>query len=228
VRLAAEGNLPDQATIAAYLANRLDAAQAAAFEAYCLRHPEFARGVELDLYLRVGLKEVHRANARRRWRFGLGIAATVLLILAGAFLSIGERHTQPLIAYRSVTDVPASFQAGAQVSITLLRLRDSSAVRQIVAPRHANMVILRVLPDGPAGRLGYSVTLTRESSLRSQTLTIEGLGVNSDGYLELYLPLAALVGHTLAVAVTPAPDSGGASPLRVQIVPAADPPTNSP
>jgi hypothetical protein len=224
---APDEDMPSEATIAAYLSNRLDDTQAEAFEAYCLNHPEFARRVELDLYLKVGFKELHgadrRQRARRRWKVGLGIAASLLVIFAGVFLVMGGRNTQPLIAYRSAAEVPAALRAALPFELTLLRLRDSSTVRQIVAPPHVELLTLRLLPDGPGGQRGYSVTLTRESPLHPQTLRIESVGADADGYLKLYLPLATLLGHTLAVTVTPAPGSGGTPPLRVQIVSAAGP-----
>src|SRR5580692_6495837 len=134
---AAQADSPSEAMIAAYLSNRLDAAQAEAFEAYCLTHPEFARRVELDLYLKVGFKELdgagRRQRARRWWRAGLGIAASLLVIFVGASWLIGRRDTQPLTAYRSAAEVPAELRAGLPFELTLLRLRDGSGVRQIVA-----------------------------------------------------------------------------------------------
>jgi hypothetical protein len=229
---APDEDMPSEATIAAYLSNRLDDTQAEAFEAYCLNHPEFARRVELDLYLKVGFKQLHgsdrRQRARRRWAVSLGIAASLLVILVGASLLIGSRDSQPLTAYRSTAEVPAALRTGLPFELTLLRLRDGSNVHQIVAPPHVQLLTLRLLPDGPGGQRGYSVTLTRESPLHPQTLSIESVRADADGYLKLYLPLATLLGHTLAVTVMPAQGPSGTPPLRVQIVSAADPLTSSP
>ena len=78
-----ERDPPDQATVAAYLANRLDETGAEAFESYCLRHPDFARRVELDLIFKVGLRQMQgpdpvRRTGHRRRRM-LAIAAGLVL-----------------------------------------------------------------------------------------------------------------------------------------------------
>ena len=70
---------PDEATVRAYLRNRLQGARAEAFETYCLSHPEFSRRVEMDVYLTQGLKHSAAAGsaecARPVHRITLAIAA---------------------------------------------------------------------------------------------------------------------------------------------------------
>jgi hypothetical protein len=224
---------PDEATVAAYLSNRLDPNRAEAFEAYCLRHPDFARRVELDLVLKVGLKQMQapdrlpRTGHRRRTM--LAIAAGVTLVVGCALLLLRSVHPGALLAYRSETEVPAPLLSGPRVSITLIRLRGDSAPHRIVAPRPAGVLAVRVAPDSPPGRLGYAMSVALESAVIPRSVTLDSLQPDADGYIELYLPLAPLDGQTLRIALNPSPATGS-QPLsfRLQVtypqnVPAASP-----
>jgi hypothetical protein len=211
---------PDEATVAAYLANRLDAPRAEAFEEYCLRHPEFARRVELDLSLKTGLAQMLESDRKGRARPGrramVAIAAGLVLAVGCGLVFFAREHSGGLVAYRTVTEVPAQILTGPRISITLIRLREGSSVHRIVAPQGAGMLTVRVLPDSPPGAQGYAIAVVPESAVIAKPVTVDGLRVGADGYIRIYLPVAALVGRTLKVTVTPSPSSGG-EPLSFRL-----------
>jgi hypothetical protein len=213
---------PDEATIAAYLSDRLEPSRAEAFEAYCLRHPDFAQRVELDLFLKVGFRQmpaqdpVRRTGHRRRTM--LAIAAGLTLIVACGLLLLRSVHPGALLAYRSATEVPASLLSGPRVSITLIRLRGDSAVHRIVAPRRAGVLAVRVAPDSAPGRLGYAMGIALESAVIPRSVTLDDVHADANGYIEVYLPLADLVGQTLRITVNPSPLTGTESlSFRLQV-----------
>jgi hypothetical protein len=225
--------LPDEATVAAYLANRLDSTRAEAFEAYCLRHPEFARRVELELSLKVGLKQLQGQDrvrqAGQRRRIVLAIAASLVLVVGCGLLLLPRAHLGGLTAYRSATEVPSQLFAGPRVSATLIRLREGSEVRRVIAPPGAGVLRLRVSPDAPPGRLGYAVKVALEPRVIPRSVTLDNLHADADGYIEMYLPLADLAGRTLRVTVTSSP-SMGEEPLsfRLQVAYPQNVPTDAP
>jgi hypothetical protein len=208
----------DEATVAAYLSNRLDSNRAQAFEAYCLSHPDFARRVELDLFLKIGMKQqqVQGRRAGHRRRIGLALAAGLTLIVGCGLLLLSRTHLGTLSAYRSATEVPAQLLAGPRVSATLIRLRGSSAVRRVVAPRGAGVLRVRVAPDSPPGRLGYAIGVALEPRIISRSVTLDNLHADADGYIEMYLPLGAVAGQTLRVTVASFPPLGEA-PLSFRL-----------
>jgi hypothetical protein len=215
-----EQDPPGEAIVKAYLANRLDSTHAEAFELYCLRHPEFARRVELDLIFKMGLKHMpgpDRAQvtgAQRRRVFAM--AAGLVLLAGGGLLLLARLHAGALVAYRSVTEVPSALLSGARVSLTLIRLRDRSGVHRVVAPRQAGVLAVRVAPDSSPGVAGYAMRVALESGLNPRSVTLDNLRPDANGYLETYLPLAALAGQSLRIAVTPSPPTG-AQPVSFQV-----------
>jgi hypothetical protein len=223
---------PDEATVAAYLSDRLDASRAEAFEAYCLRHPEFARRVELDLFLKVGFKQMQAPSrdqgTGRRRRPMLAIAACITLVVGCGLLFLRSVHPGAPLAYRSETEVPAPLLSGPRVSVTLIRLRGDSAAHRIVAPRRAGVLAVRVVPDSPPGRLGYTMDVALESAVIPRSVTLDNLQPDADGYIQMYLPLAALAGQTLRIALNPSPAKGTPSPsFRLQVTYAESGPADS-
>jgi hypothetical protein len=223
---------PDEATVAAYLANRLDASRAEAFEAYCLRHPDFARRVELDLCLKVGFRQIQapdrvRRTAHRR-RTMLAIAAGLVLVVGCGLLLLRSVHPGALLAYRSETEVPAPLLSGPRVSVTLIRLRGDTAVHRIIAPRGAQVFAVRVAPDSPPGPLGYTMNVALESAVIPRSVTLDSLHPDADGYVKIYVPLATLVGQTLRIALNPSPAIGTESlSFRLQVSYAENAPADS-
>jgi hypothetical protein len=203
---------PDEATVRAYLVNILDAARAVAFEDYCLGHPHFARRVEMDLYLTRGFRHLQEANALQRThpprRVMFAVAASLTVIVVCGLLLLLGTHPLTLVAYRSAPDVPSALRSGPRVSVTLVSLRERSTEHRVVAPQDTGVLALRVMPDSPPGPSGYMMEVGLESAIIARSVTVDKLKADNDGFVEIYLPLAAVVGHTLRVAVTPAPGPG--------------------
>jgi hypothetical protein len=211
---------PDQATVAAYLSNRLDSSDAEAFEIYCLRHPEFARHVELDLQFKLGLQQIQKTDpvrhTGRRRGILFAIAACVVLVVCATLLLIPRVAPGALLAYRSTTEVPQSLLAGPRVSATLIRVRNGTAAHRIPAPRGAGILAVRIAPDSPPGRLGYILGIAPESVVISRPTTLDDLHPDADGYINVYLPIAAAVGRTLRITVNPSPTTG-ADPISFRL-----------
>ncbi len=223
---------PDEATVAAYLSNRLDPSRAEAFELYCLRHPDFARRVEMDLFLKTGFGQIRAPDSvlrtGHRRRVLLATAAGLVLVVGCGLLLWRSVHPGALLAYRSATEVPAPLLSGPRVSVTLIRLRGYSAVHRIVAPRGAGVVAVRVAPDSPPGRLGYTMNVALESAVIPRSVTLDSLHPEADGYVEIYVPLATLVGQTLRIALNPSPATDTESlSFRLQVSYAENAPADS-
>jgi hypothetical protein len=224
---------PDEATVAAYLSNRLDPTRAQAFEAYCLRHPEFARRVELDLHFKVGFRQMLRPDSLRRTghrrRTMLAIAAGFILVVGCGLLLLARVHPGALLAYRSATEVPSALLSGPRVSITLIRLRGDSAVHRVIAPRRAGVLAVRVAPDSPPGPVGYAMGIALEPRVMSRSVTLDNLHADAEGYLDVYLPLAGLVGQTLTITLNPSPSTRTESlSFRLQVAYAESTPADTP
>jgi hypothetical protein len=203
---------PDEATVRAYLANRLPGGRTEAFEAYCLGHPEFAQRVEMDLYLRTGLRHVPPATALERTRPArrrlFAMAACLSAAAACGLLLLLRTHPLPLTAYRSATDVPVALLSGPRPDLTLVSLRARTAEHRVVVPAGAGVLTLRVLPDSPAGASGYALGVALESTMIARAVTVDKLKTDNDGFIAVYLPVAGIVGHRLRVTVTAAPPTG--------------------
>jgi hypothetical protein len=220
---------PDDAAVKAYLANTLDAARAEAFETYCLRHPDFARRVEADLYLKTGLRKLEEPGPVQRIRPGRGVmvaaAAGLTLIVICGLLLFTRSHPLALAAYRSTTDVPAALLSGPRLGITLIRLREGPKEHRVVAPQGTGILSVRVMPDSSPGPSGYAMEVAFDASVIARSVRVDKLKADSDGFVQIYLPVADVVGHTLKVTVTPAP-AEGATPLsfRLQVASASNTP----
>ena len=215
-------NPPDEATVAAYLSNRLDCARAEAFEAYCLRHPDFARGVELDLLFKVGIRQMQRPDrvphTRTRRRIGLAIAAGLALAVGCGLLLLPRLQPAPLLAYRSATELPGALLAGPRTSITLIRVRGGSDVHRVIAPQRTGVLTVRVTPESPPGPLGYAIGVELESGVLPRSVTLDDLHPNAEGYVELFLPLAAVLGQSLKITLNPSPPADTESlSFRLQV-----------
>jgi len=138
----------------------------------------------------------------------LSIAAGIALVVGLGFVLFPPAQPDGLLAYRSATEVPSALLVGPPVSITLIRLRDGSPVHQIVAPRKAGILMVRVLPDAPAGPQGYAMGVAPESAAGGRSITLDKLHPDAEGYIKMYLPLARFVGQPLRIALTPSPATG--------------------
>ncbi len=177
--------------------------------------------MELDLILKVGLRQTQGPDpvqrTRYRRRMVLAIAAGLVLVVGAGLLLLLPVRPGALLAYRSATQVPSPLLAGPRVSVTLIRLREGSDVHRVIAPREAGVLAVRVAPDSSPGRQGYAMGIALESVI-PHAVTLDNLLPDANGYIQVYLPLAAVAGKDLRISVNPSPATGSESiSFRVQV-----------
>jgi len=133
-------------------------AEAEAFEEYCLANPEFAKQVEFEQRLKLGLAQVARgptaefvrSNQPVRWK--IAAAAAVLLGLSAAFYAFhgNPAGSRPLLAAVSGD----AQQAGSTMRLALVRGAETSPVLQ------GGLVRVEIVGLFDTG-IHYSVTLDR-------------------------------------------------------------------
>jgi hypothetical protein len=228
---------PSPDAIAAYLAHRLNEADTHAFEIYCLEHPEFAREVECDLALKIGLRQLATAGdspinplphpetvpapgliaRRRRPHWSLAAAASIAILLTGVLLVSRLSPRVPPIGF---AELPAALRQASLAHATLIRTRGES-LDTIALAAADQMLELRILPDdlvadsaAPTAH-DYSVRMAPDTTRATNSFLIDGLKPSADGYLHLYLKADAVRGRTWLITVTCSPPRPGA-PLPQQ------------
>lgn len=96
----------NQQQIEQYVAGKMSQAEAEAFEEYCLRNPEFARQVEFEQRLKLGLAQVARGSTAEFVRsnnpvgWKIAAAAAILLALSVGFFAMrgNPDGARPLLA----------------------------------------------------------------------------------------------------------------------------------
>ncbi len=210
---------PDEQLVMAYLANRLSETEAAAFELYCLEHPEFAREVERELALKMGFREWNAnqlRGPRSRW-VPVAMAATVLLaVIAGLWrYSAFTPGHENLLVWTSAAELPATLRGRGMAHATLIRLRQSE---EPVLAAGLGVLEIRVVPDAPAGPQGYTAHIEVRSPAASTATTVRIKQVESDGAVGLYFSSAQLVGKRLSVSIWPTDHPTVTQTFQAQIV----------
>jgi hypothetical protein len=228
VNTAVQGEAPAEGVIADYLANRLSETEAQEFELYCLRHPDFARHVERELALKTGLRELHRSapqiSSAGRKRYGgrpLALAASVAVFASAALLFQYSLDKRPsLVAFRSMADIPDPLRSSAVSQVRLIRMRGSDAATRVSASARG-LVDIRLVPDSIAESGIYSVQISAESQSSTKPLIVRGLRPTPDGYLQVFVPAAQMIGRVWLVSVGEDADVGkqqGVEVFRVEFV----------
>jgi hypothetical protein len=239
---------PSPDAIAAYLAHRLNEEDAHAFEIYCLEHPDFAREVEQDLALKIGLQHLATAGAsstdpaaksetlpalksiprRRRPHWSLAAAASIAILLAGALLLSRFNPRVPAIGF---AQLPAALRQAPLAHATLIRTRGESL--DTIALASADQVLeLRIFPDvavDPDTPItgDYSVRMSPAGAPPANSLLLDGLKPDADGYVHFYLKADAVGGGTWKIIVSsshPRPGAPIPQPFKVSFVTAQAPP----
>lgn len=174
----------NQQLIEQYVAGKLSAADADAFEEYCLANPEFAKQVELEQRLKAGIAQVARGSTaefvRSESRWKIALAASVLLFLcAGAFFWQKSASVRPNILAAIATD---SGYSGPTLRLALVRGADNTPA----LPGGAVRVEIVGLFDNTAR---YSVVLERlQDNRRTETVAaLYGQSPSSPVTLEVLL-----------------------------------------
>lgn len=228
---AAQGEAPAETVIADYLANRLNEAEAQAFELYCLEHPDFARDVERELALKTGLRRATQSVAqvraptpgRRHGRWALALAACVAALGSAVVFIQYSKNTQPaLVAFTSEVDLPDQLRRSAVSQLRLVRVRGNDTVTQVSASANG-VVEIRLLPDLDSKSGGYSVQISAEQPSSTKPLVVRNLSPAADGYLQLFVPANQMIGRTWLISVAEDGDikSQSKEEFRVQFVSAS-------
>jgi hypothetical protein len=134
----------NQDLIEQYVAGKLGEAEAEAFEAYCVAHPEFAKQVEFEQRLRAGIAEIARGStaefvrANNPFAYRFAVAATVLVVLGAGFFgwrTWGTAATRPIltaVASDAPNDSPALRLAQVRGAADRFTLQDDTVRVEIV------------------------------------------------------------------------------------------------
>jgi hypothetical protein len=223
VTSATQSQAPGEEVVADYLANRLSEDKAQAFEHYCLEHPDFARDVEHELALKTGLRQadqptVHVSAPVRRRRFGrwpLALAASVVVLVSAVLVyQYSSNRIPTLVAFTSVSDLPEQLRLASVSEVRLVRMRRGMEATQVSASANG-LVDLRLIPDSIAESGIYSVQISAESQSSTKPLIVRGLRPTPDGYLQVYVPAAQMIGRTWLVSVGEDADVGKQQSVEV-------------
>jgi hypothetical protein len=101
-------------------------------------------------------------------------------------------------------------------------MRGNDAVTRASVPANG-LVDIRLIPDSIAESGIYSVQISAESQSSTKPLIVRGLRPTTDGYLQLFVPAAQMIGRTWLVSVGEDADVGkqhGVEVFRLKFVPA--------
>lgn len=200
---------PGENEVSAYLANRLSEVDAQAFEQYCLAHPHFARDVERELQLKVGIRQLHhpvrlatRSHAKKRPYWPIALAASMILA-ALVFFEL-RPHTSPptLLAFRSLADLPKGLRHAPISSAALIQMRGGPSIDNITTT-HESVIELRFLPESASNASDYSLQMTPDHGTPSSTFVIDRLRAGQDGYLRVYIPAKLVIGNAWSLTLMP-------------------------
>ena len=158
----------NQDKIDQYIAGSMSEADAQAFEEYCLANPEFARQVEFEQRLKIGLAQVAsgstaefvRSETPLRW--SLAAAAGVLIALFAVFFAwtTGGRVSTPTILASVVEGSPAG-----DTTMRLALVRGSDSIPSLPG----GLVHVEIVGLFEAGNY-YSVALDRREQNQNDTI----------------------------------------------------------
>jgi hypothetical protein len=169
-----------------YVAGKLDETAAAAFEEYCLAHPEVARLVEFEQRLKSGIQQVSRGSTAEfvrsdyngLWKFAAA-ASLLLFVAANGFLWQRLRSTEPHVLAAVTAETQHS-----RLSMRLALVRGADSMPQL-PDGVVRVEIVGLFDPG----YQYSVALDRLQKNRSfETLaTLYGQRPSSPVTLELMI-----------------------------------------
>jgi hypothetical protein len=177
----------NQETIEQYVAGRLPEAQAAAFEDYCVLNPEFARQVEFEQRLKLGVAVATRdspaefVRPNHPLRRNLAAAAGVLLAVFGLFYA--WTHMAPAVARPIMAAITTDAErSGASLRLAMVRGLETTPTMQ---DRPVRVEIVGLFDLGAS----YSVALKRldEDGKVATVATLESLHPTSPVTLEVMI-----------------------------------------
>jgi hypothetical protein len=157
----------NQEMIDKYISGSMGESDAQAFEEYCLANPEFARQVEYEQRLKIGIAQVAsgstaefvRSESPMRWSFAA--AAGVLIALSAVFYVWNTSHTPAPTIMAAVVD--HSPVGDASLRLALVRGSDS------IPTLPGGLVRVEIVGLFEAGNF-YSVALDRREQNQNDTI----------------------------------------------------------
>jgi hypothetical protein len=213
-----------------YLADQLTPADAEAFEAYYLNHPNMVREIEQALRLREGLAtlrdrgqldELMNAPGQwRRWATPLSIAAAITVALVGGWAWLGSTDASPVAATLEelVADSGTPLPLGGKY--LLVRTRGAEAALAVPFPAGRSALELQMLPSAGAEGAPYRVTVSRaDADDRSsrEIGEVKALGPGPDGLVSAVLDSQALEPGRYAIELAPERSDATVPPDRFLI-----------
>jgi hypothetical protein len=181
-----------RARVADYVAGKLNATDSAAFEDYCVAHPELVAEVETEERLRRALSAADasafaRTRASSRLHTTLLVAACIALVSAGGvWLASLWWTSTPVLLAASVAELGSNAASSSRVRVALTRVRSGGA-SSIALPPDAAVIEIGIseLDLEPGKR--YDLTLERFDTDAKITSIARGAAlVDIDGTLTVY------------------------------------------
>jgi hypothetical protein len=203
-------------TIASYLAGRLSASEAEAFERQLSEHPEVRDEIELTLKLKEGLTRLNergelkgllQAPPARRW-LTYAAAATVAIATLGAVLWLQLRSHTPAVLAQSLKELAAPHHELPSVVATyvLARTRGGAPAAEVPLPDGGGAIELRVLPSVFSPTALYRAGLRRVGGVK--IAQIDAALAAPDGYVTIYVDSRALTPGEYEVSLAEAVPQG--------------------
>jgi hypothetical protein len=226
--------------IARYLSDQLSEADEAAFEAYCVQHPEIFREVESMLRMREGLAVLRDRDQLQslihhsRWRSPMvaAAAAALLCVVVGLWIWRPSAPQRPHVLGAS----PMAFanEAGRPLAISgsylLLRSREPSPGVEVLLSPARSAIQIRILPSQYDPTARYRVTLERVTSGIGGDFVQEsaGLRATADRYVTVYVDSGSLQAGDYRLSLTeqasePRSEEPDIFPIRIRQTPTRPP-----
>ena len=191
--------IDDHQVIERYLADQLTDVEREEFESYYVEHPEIledlqaAAGIKLGAALLRRSGELQKLTARprwARWRSGLALAASLLVVITGAYLL--RPGTQPtMIMAASLGDFPSTL---ATADIYQVQRTRSEVDAVVVLPDRPEALTLRVRAaiEPPPASYQMQLAAIAEDETQTAIASLTGLRLDGEGFITVYLNSATL------------------------------------
>jgi hypothetical protein len=224
---------PDVAeTTARYLADELNAADAAAFEARLAADPRVYRDIDAKLRLKEGLAVLRdrgelaplTVRDRRRLFAAAAVAAAIALLIGVAWLSRTAPRGPVVLARAAEALLDASGKPlPVALRATLMRTRGDAHRNQLALPGTRSAIELALAPSSADGATRYDILLERRESRGSVRIAeIRGVSVDATGFVDVFVDASALRPGTYGIALQ-AEGAPGGDEIAFAVVPAARP-----
>ena len=178
-----------------YLGDQLADAEREAFESYYLAHPEVLQELQAAAGLELGLQRLQaRGQLQSRpavgWRYGLAMAAALLLMVYGTSVWRGHPEEAARVAAVQLQQLVDRHGTPLEVAATYDIERTRNRFDAVVAlPRLPQAIQLRVRPEVTPVAAAYQVTFIAldATGARRVVARLAGLRPTADEFIELFV-----------------------------------------